>query len=700
MSETVDVRPRSPHSSTASVSELSNNPPTPFRSASQELEDQTENDEVVEQPQQQPQQPLSPAALAPFLAYWAEPRRASPQDLEVADLNDTNLNKILLSRYQMRYHFIKAETVLLDAFARITCSAGVAIVNLPPRQEPTDIISFFSRFGKIVECHLATKKEGREGPKTSAFILFEDVKAAKSAVKKVNTVAMSPDSLPATVVRMSVSHVRASRSVWVGNLRANVTLADLEAVFKQCGSLVQIRITPAHGGSETSTAVIEYKLMQHALNALKLHMSGEHTDITGSGEEKRLFVSFTYRADNRVNEPQLSATHNGGPLRFGYDDKLVELRSSMENCLVRVYRQVDMRDRHSLHFVTGTSFGKLPGIDGGKQVMLHVEGLNKPVPAGYISNECNVALIPYEVYQLEKRLMQHPEQMLSVEEMAGVVCNVESVELWSTLPRSSYGKSLKKSDPEKYSNYGPMNLLRRLFHGDNTPVAPSNFVSGSGKFISRKGPPFAPAASGSKAVAFPAAESNGEVSSSLRTPLQQQRGTADGTLLQTLGSAEGECRKSDSPRPFHLCRYSMDDDDDTDDVPEFTEDQMEEVARQSAERVRAKIAEANRLRSLGPSRAAPRPISLTSRPNDSPANESPDKVPQASRDATVGSDASGGSPGYRNYLARKAQAEVWAKSKADIEAAKKKMYKPQRRDFTSDEDYQAAIHLMACTSTY
>jgi hypothetical protein len=106
--------------------------------------------------------------------------------------------------------------------------------------------------------------------------------------------------------------------------------------------------------------------------------------------------------------------------------------------LLHTLVMIKYNSKYSLHFVNGTSQDEVWGPDGQPKLLLHLEGVPELVPATHISNRnpfenCALDATPEEVRELQRRLEESSEQMLTAEELALAMINVVEVERLSTI---------------------------------------------------------------------------------------------------------------------------------------------------------------------------------------------------------------------------------------------------------------------------
>lgn len=201
----------------------------------------------------------------------------------------------------------------------------------------------------------------------------------------------------------------------------------LNNVFLKYGGITRIE-----GDFSQGSCLVTFKSIFSAFEAVRQLNFAKIQYLSGEGTLK---VTF----DNRVNRnfPELPS-----PLYFpdacvADGEKKPQLVSSLQHTLVRVH----YNGSYSLHFITGTSLGEPGGPYGQQELLLHLEGIPEPVPATSISHgnpfilqgsEDTVSVIHPEILELQARLQQTPEQMLTVDQMATAIWNIQEVEKsWS-----------------------------------------------------------------------------------------------------------------------------------------------------------------------------------------------------------------------------------------------------------------------------
>ncbi|XP_052085612.1 polyadenylate-binding protein 4-like [Mytilus californianus] len=203
-----------------------------------------------------------------------------------------------------------------DPFLRKSGVSNVFIRNLDKNIDNKALYDTFSAFGHILSCKIVCDKHGSRG---YGFVHFENVDAARNAIKKKNGMLLNGKKVfvgrfPNRRERLEIrgDKMKKFNNVYVKNFRDDMSEDELKDIFEPFGKLINVKIMSDIDGKSRGFGFVSYEEPEAAekavedLNGLTIH---ERTLFAGRAQKRaerqaELKAKFERIRMDRINRYQ------------------------------------------------------------------------------------------------------------------------------------------------------------------------------------------------------------------------------------------------------------------------------------------------------------------------------------------------------------------------------------------------------------
>ena len=187
-----------------------------------------------------------------------------------------------------------------DPALRKTGQGNIFIKNLDELIDNKALHDTFAAFGNVLSCKVATDEQDRS--KGYGFVHYETAEAAENAIKAVNGMLLNDKKvyvgqhIPRKERQSKLDEMKAHfTNLYVKNLDPEMTQAEFEQLFSQCGAVTSALISVDEEGKSKGFGFVNYERHEEAQKAVDILHESEHYN-------RKIFVARAQKKAEREEE--------------------------------------------------------------------------------------------------------------------------------------------------------------------------------------------------------------------------------------------------------------------------------------------------------------------------------------------------------------------------------------------------------------